>query len=72
MTFCCSGHFAALSPKMSCQAYPFETDLQAALAQKPDAVIVSNPTALHLEVAIPACAGWLSSVARKTHLSLDG
>jgi predicted dehydrogenase len=34
--------------------YPVETDLQAALAQHPQAVIVSNPTALHLEVAIPA------------------
>lgn len=33
---------------------PVEIDLEAALAQKPDAVIVSNPTALHLEVAIPA------------------
>jgi predicted dehydrogenase len=31
-----------------------ETDLQAALAHEPDAVIVSNPTALHLDVAIPA------------------
>jgi predicted dehydrogenase len=31
-----------------------ETDLKAALATKPDAVIVSNPTALHLDVAIPA------------------
>lgn len=31
-----------------------ETDLQAALAHKPDAVIVSNPTALHMSVAIPA------------------
>lgn len=35
-------------------AYPVETDLAAALAHKPDAVIVSNPTALHLEAAIPA------------------
>jgi predicted dehydrogenase len=34
--------------------YPVETDLQAALDHKPDAVIVSNPTALHLDVAIPA------------------
>lgn len=34
--------------------YPVETDLQAALAHKPDAVIVSNPTALHMDVAIPA------------------
>ena len=31
-----------------------ETDLEAALAHKPDAVIVSNPTALHLDIAIPA------------------
>jgi predicted dehydrogenase len=34
--------------------FTVETDLQAALAHKPDAVIVANPTALHLEVAIPA------------------
>ncbi len=34
--------------------FPVETDIQAALAHKPDAVIVSNPTALHLDVAIPA------------------
>jgi len=31
-----------------------EEDLEEALAQKPDAVVVSNPTALHLDVAIPA------------------
>jgi predicted dehydrogenase len=35
-------------------AFPVETDLQAALAHKPDAVIIANPTALHLNVAIPA------------------
>ena len=35
-------------------AYPVETDLQAALAQRPDAVIISNPTALHMSVAVPA------------------
>lgn len=34
--------------------FPVETDLRAALAHRPDAVIVSNPTALHLDVAIPA------------------
>jgi predicted dehydrogenase len=34
--------------------FPTETDFAAALAHKPDAVIVSNPTALHLDVAIPA------------------
>jgi len=35
-------------------AYPVETDLRAALARRPDALIVANPTALHLDVAIPA------------------
>ncbi len=34
--------------------FPVETDLRTALAHQPDAVIVSNPTALHLDVAIPA------------------
>ncbi len=34
--------------------FPVETDLEAALAHQPDAVIISNPTALHMEVAIPA------------------
>ena len=35
-------------------AYPVETDIEAALKQKPDAVIISNPTALHMQVAVPA------------------
>lgn len=30
------------------------TDLEAGLARRPDAVIVANPTACHLEVALPA------------------
>ena len=34
--------------------YVFETDIESALSHKPDALIVSNPTALHLDVAIPA------------------
>jgi len=34
--------------------FTVEDDLGAALAHKPDAVIVANPTALHLDVAIPA------------------
>jgi predicted dehydrogenase len=35
-------------------AFPVETDLSAALGYKPDAVIVANPTAHHLDVALPA------------------
>jgi predicted dehydrogenase len=34
--------------------FPTESSLKKALAHKPDAVIISNPTALHLDVAIPA------------------
>ena len=34
--------------------YPVESELNAALAHKPDGVIVTNPTACHLDVAIPA------------------
>lgn len=41
-------------PEDDLKDFPVETDLQAAFAQKPDAVIVSNPTSLHLDIAIPA------------------
>ncbi|MBI4926597.1 MAG: Gfo/Idh/MocA family oxidoreductase [Anaerolineae bacterium] len=41
-------------PEDEIAGLPVETDLDAALAHKPDAVIISNPTALHLQVAIPA------------------
>jgi predicted dehydrogenase len=34
--------------------FPVETSLAAALAHQPDAVIVANPTALHLEIALTA------------------
>jgi len=33
---------------------PVVSDLQSALAFQPDAVVISNPTALHLDIAIPA------------------
>lgn len=41
-------------PDNELAGFPVETDLRAALAYNPDAVIISNPTALHLDVAIPA------------------
>ena len=34
--------------------FPVETDLHVALAHQPDAVIISNPTALHMSIAVPA------------------
>jgi predicted dehydrogenase len=34
--------------------FPVESDLRAALAYQPEAVIIANPTALHLDIAIPA------------------
>ncbi|RLD06588.1 MAG: hypothetical protein DRI65_06440 [Chloroflexota bacterium] len=36
--------------------YQVETDLESALAQEPDAVIIANPSAYHLDVAIPAAS----------------
>lgn len=34
--------------------FPVEASIQSALAHKPDSVVVSNPTSMHLDVAIPA------------------
>ena len=45
----------ATLPDDELAGYPVETDLQEALKKhKPDAVIVANPTSMHLDVAIPA------------------
>lgn len=44
---------------------PVETTIQAALAHHPDAVIVSNPTALHLDVAIPAAEAGCALLLEK-------
>ena len=41
-------------PEEELAGFPVETNLETALARKPDAVVVANPTALHLDVAIPA------------------
>jgi len=47
-------HRATL-PEDELAGYPVETDLREALKNhKPDAVIVANPTSLHLDTAIPA------------------
>ena len=45
----------ATLPEDELAGYPVETDIREALQKhKPEAVIVANPTALHLDVAIPA------------------
>lgn len=41
-------------PEDELAPFPVETDLNAALAHQPHAVIVSNPTALHMDIALPA------------------
>ncbi len=66
----------ATLPNDELAGYPVETNLQEALIKhKPDAVIVSNPTALHLDVAIPAaeagCAVFLEKPVSHSLERLD-
>jgi predicted dehydrogenase len=52
---------------------PVETSINAALAHKPDGVVIANPTALHLEVAIPAAeAGCSIFMEKPVSDSTDG
>ncbi len=58
-------HKATL-PDDELAGYPVETDFAAALEKhKPDAVIVANPTALHLAVAIPAAQAGCAILLEK-------
>jgi predicted dehydrogenase len=52
-------------PDDELKGFPVETDLRAALAHRPQAVIVANPTALHLDVAIPAAEAGCSLFLEK-------
>lgn len=52
-------------PDDELQGFTVETDLEAALAHGPDAVIIANPTALHLDVAIPAARAGCSILMEK-------
>lgn len=45
--------------------FPVETSLEAALDHQPDGVIIANPTALHLDVAIPAARAGCSLLIEK-------
>lgn len=54
-------------------AFPTRTDLDAALAHKPDAVIIANPTSLHRVVALPAAkAGCHLLIEKPVSDSMDG
>ena len=56
----------ATLPDDELAGYPVETDLAEALKKhKPDAVIVSNPTSLHLDVAIPAAEAGCAILLEK-------
>jgi predicted dehydrogenase len=60
-------------PEDELAGFPVETSLEAALHRKPDAVIVANPTSLHLDVAIPAAkAGCHLLIEKPLAHSLEG
>jgi predicted dehydrogenase len=63
----------ATLPDDELAGYPVETDLGEALTKhKPDAVIVANPTSMHLDVAIPAAeAGCAILLEKPISDSLD-
>lgn len=59
-------------PTDELEGHVVETSIEAALAHKPDAVIVANPTAMHLDVAIPAArAGCHILLEKPVSHSLD-
>ena len=60
-------------PEAELEGFVVESDLEAALAYRPQAVIVANPTALHLQVAIPAAeAGCHLFLEKPVSHSLEG
>lgn len=63
----------ATLPDDELAGYPVESDIHEALKKhKPDAVIVANPTALHLDVAVPAAeAGCAILLEKPVSDSLD-
>lgn len=65
-------HRATL-PDDELAGYPIETDLGSALEEyRPDAVVVSNPTALHLDIAVPAAdAGCAVLLEKPISHSMD-
>lgn len=62
-------------PDEEIMGYTVETDLQRALDHHPDAVIITNPTACHLDVAIPSaqagCHIFLEKPVSNSIVGLD-
>lgn len=59
-------------PDEELSGLPVETNIEEALAHRPDAVIISNPTSLHFDVAIPAAkAGCHIFLEKPISNSLD-
>jgi predicted dehydrogenase len=56
----------ATLPDDDIAGYPVETDVNDALRKhQPDAVVISNPTALHLDIAIPAAEAGCAILIEK-------
>jgi predicted dehydrogenase len=59
-------------PEDDIKGLPVETTIEKALAHKPQAVVISNPTSLHLDVAIPAAqAGCTILIEKPVSHSMD-
>jgi predicted dehydrogenase len=59
-------------PDEELEGFPVETELDAALAQKPKVAIIANPTSLHLDLAIPcARAGCHLLIEKPISHSMD-
>ena len=52
-------------PESEIAGIPVEITVEAALAHHPDAVIIANPTALHLDIAIPCAKAGCSILMEK-------
>ncbi|MHC1772507.1 MAG: Gfo/Idh/MocA family protein [Flexilinea sp.] len=52
-------------PKDEIKDIPVETEIENALMHKPDGVVIANPTALHLDIAIPAAKAGCAILLEK-------
>lgn len=60
-------------PDDDLEDFPVVTDLESGLSQEPDAVIVANPTSMHLATALPAArAGCHLLLEKPVSHSMDG